>query len=156
MDSSMDSFNRPVTSSIYVVVLRKDVPSPLAPESDEEGQGKMETGKTEASKTDAAKAETTKTDGQEKEKPKPPEPLKVDFEKISQRILALPIPARNYSEIIPGKEGVLFLLEGPPVEPLNGPNTLTASRFDLKSRKTEKLLENILSLHVSSNGEKLL
>src|SRR2546429_3161786 len=119
MDSSMDSFNRPVTSNIYVAVLRKDVPSPLAPESDEEGQGKVETGKTESSKTDTAKAETAKTDGQEREKPKPPEPVKVDFEKIGQRILALPIPARNYLEIIPGKEGVLFLLEGPLVDPLN-------------------------------------
>src|SRR5947208_4807689 len=84
MDSSMDSFNRPVTSNIYVAVLRKDVPSPLAPESDEEGQGKVETGKTEASKTDTAKAETAKTDGQEREKPKPPEPVKVDFEKRSE------------------------------------------------------------------------
>src|SRR2546429_388264 len=129
---------------------------PISPESDEEGQGKMETGKTEASKTDTAKAETAKTDGQEREKPKPPEPVKVDFEKIGQRILALPIPARNYLEIIPGKEGVLFLLEGPLVDPLNGPSTLTASRFDLKSRNTDKLLENIRSLHVSSNGEKLL
>lgn len=156
MDSSMDSFNRPVTSSIYVVVLRKDLPSPLAPESDEEDQGKAEAGKTGAAKTDTAKADAAKTEGQEKEKPKPPEPVRVDFEKIGQRILALPIPARNYSEIIPGKEGVLLLLEGPLVEPLNGPGTLTASRFDLKSRKTDKLLENIRSLYLSSNGEKLL
>jgi tricorn protease len=151
MDSSMDSFNRPVTSSTYVVVLRKDLPSPLAPESDEEGQTKAETGKTENPKADA-----TKTEGQEKEKARPPEPVKVDLEKINQRILGLPVPARNYSEIIPGKEGVLFLLEGPLVEPLNGPSTLTASRFDLKTRKTDKLLENIRSLYVSANGEKLL
>lgn len=156
MDSSMDSFDRPVTSSIYVVVLRKDLPSPLAPESDEEDQGKAETGKTGAAKADTAKTEAARTEGQEKEKPKPPEPVRVDFEKIGQRILALPIPARNYSEIIPGKEGVLFLLEGPLVEPLNGSGALTASRFDLKSRKTDKLLENIRSLSVSSNGEKLL
>ena len=161
MDSSMDSFNRPVTSSIYIVVLRKDLPSPLAPESDEEGQGKPETGKpeaakTEAAKTDTAKADAVKTTSQDKEKPKPPEPVKVDFEKIGQRILALPVPARNYSQIIPGKEGVLFLVEGPLVEPLNGPSTLAASRFDLKSRKTEKLLENIRSLYVSADGEKLL
>jgi tricorn protease len=156
MDSSMDSFNRPVTSSIYIVVLRKDLPSPLAPESDEEGQGKPETGKPEAAKTDTAKADAVKTTSQDKEKPKPPEPVKVDFEKIGQRILALPVPARNYSQIIPGKEGVLFLVEGPLVEPLNGPSTLATSRFDLKSRKTEKLLENIRSLYVSADGEKLL
>jgi len=146
MDSSMDSFNRPVTSSVYIVVLRKDLPSPLAPQSDEEGQAKPEAGRTEAAKPE----------GQEKEKPKPPEPVKVDFEQIGQRILALPVPARNYSEITPGKEGVLFLVEGTLIEPLNGPSTLTASRFDLKSRKIDKLLENIRSLHVSANGEKLL
>src|SRR5262249_13983438 len=32
----MSSINRPVTRSVYVAVLRKDLPSPLAPESDEE------------------------------------------------------------------------------------------------------------------------
>ncbi len=38
LDTSMLSFSRPVTTSVYMVVLRKDLPSPLAPESDEEGQ----------------------------------------------------------------------------------------------------------------------
>ena len=33
----MTSMARPVTSSVYAVVLRKDLPSPVAPESDEEG-----------------------------------------------------------------------------------------------------------------------
>src|SRR5258708_21580174 len=32
----LSSFNRPVTRSAYLMVLRKDQPSPLAPESDEE------------------------------------------------------------------------------------------------------------------------
>lgn len=146
MDSSMDSFDRPVTSSIYVVVLRKDLPSPLTPLSDEEGQ----------EKADGAKPDANKTAGPAKEKEKPPVVVKVDFEKISQRILALPIPARNYTELLPGKDGVLFYLEGPLVDPLNGPSTLTAHRFDLKTRKTDRLLENILAFHVSADGEKLL
>jgi tricorn protease len=153
MDSSMDSFSRVVTSSIYIVVLRKDLPSPLAPESDEEGQAKSETVKTEGAKPEAAKNDTPE---KEKEKSKASEPVKVDFEKISQRILALPVPPRNYSGIIPGKEGVLFILEGPTVEPLNGPSTMTASRFELKTRKTDKLLDNLQAFHVSANGEKLL
>ncbi len=39
----MSSMDRPVTRSVYVVVLRKDSPSPLAPESDEEkGRGSEE------------------------------------------------------------------------------------------------------------------
>ena len=102
-DTSMLSYDRPVTSNVYVVVLRKDLPSPLAPLSDEEGEAK----------TDAAKTDAAKTGGAEKEKEKPPAVVKVDFEKIGQRILAMPIPARNYTELKTGKEGVLFLVEGP-------------------------------------------
>ena len=156
MDSSMDSFNRPVTSSVYIVVLRKDLPSPLAPLSDEEGEVKTEAAKTDAAKSDSAKPDSAKAGDKEKEKEKPPAPVKVDFERIGQRILAMPIPARNYTELKPGKEGVLFVVEGPLVEPLNGPRALTVHRFELKTRKTDKLFENVLAFHVSADGEKLL
>ncbi len=139
MDDSMLSMNRPVTSSAYVVVLRKDLPSPLAPESDDEQEAKPE----------AAKTENPPKAG-------PPPEVKVDFEKISQRILGLPIPARNYSELKSGKEGVLYLLEEPLVEPLNGPSTLTVQRFSLKTRKTDKLLDNMLAFYISASGEKML
>ena len=44
-DTSMLSYDRPVTSNVYVVVLRKDLPSPLAPLSDEEGETKNGRGK---------------------------------------------------------------------------------------------------------------
>lgn len=151
-DGSMDSFDRPVTSSVYIVVLRRDLPSPLTPLSDEEGQEKSG-----GAKTDAAKGDAAKTGGSDKGKEKTaPEPVQVDFERINQRILALPTPARNYTELIPGKEGALFIVEGPIVDPLNGPATLTASRFELKTRKMDKLVENILAFHVSADGEKLL
>ncbi len=61
--------------SIYVVVLRKGLPSPLVRESDEEKPG----------------AEKPKADDK---KPEPKaEPVVIDFDGIDQRILALPIPA---------------------------------------------------------------
>ena len=144
LDASMHSYDRPVTSSAYIAVLRKDLPSPLAPESDEEQE---------------VKPESPKTESQGKENPpkdNQPPAVKVDFEKIGQRILGLPIPARNYSELKPGKEGVLYMVEGPLAEPLNGPSTLTVQRFDLKTRKTDKLLENVLAFYISANGEKML
>ena len=82
--------------------------------------------------------------------------VKVDFEKISQRTLALPVPPRNYLELAPGKEGVLLLTEGPAVESASGANILTAQRFDLKTRKTDKLIEGVLAFYISANGEKML
>jgi tricorn protease len=153
----MSSLNRPVTRSVYVMVLKKDLPSPLAPESDEE---KPEEKKTESSKETTGKDQAADKDKQnDKEKPKEPVKVDIDFENISQRILALPIPARNYQGLMAGKTGVLFLVEGPPVDPIDfdeaGP-TLTLHKFDLKTRKTEKILEGISSFNLSFNGEKML
>lgn len=139
LDGSMLSLSRPVTSHAYVVVLQKTLPSPLAPESDEE----------------EAKSAAAKKDDKPKENPAPLE-VKVDFEKISQRILALPMAGRNYTELQAGKEGVLFAVEGPAVEPLSGTSAYTAYRFELKTRKTDKLVDNILAFYVSANGEKML
>lgn len=141
LDSSMLSYDRPITTSVYMVVLRKDLPSPLAPESDEEG----------------VKPETPKPDSEAKDKEKAAAPdVKIDFEKISQRILGMPIPARNYTEIQPGKEGTIFVVAGPSVEPLRGRSFYTAYRFDLKSRKADRIVENVIAFHLSANGEKML
>jgi tricorn protease len=155
----MSGLNRPVTRSVYVMVLKKDLPSPLAPESDEEkpDEKKPESGKT-AGKDEAAVNKDTDRD-KEKEKPKEPVKVEIDFENISQRILALPIPARNYQGLSAGKTGVVFLVEGPPVDPIDfdeGGPTLTLHKFELKTRKTEKILEGIGAFNLSFDGEKML
>jgi len=144
MDDSMLSMDRRVTSSVYITVLRKELPSPLAPESDEEQEVKPESPKTETQGKESPPKETQ------------PAAVKVDFEKINQRILALPIPARNYAELKPGKEGVLYLMEAPLVEPMDGPSTLTVQRFVLKTRKADKVLDNVQDFYISANGEKML
>lgn len=146
----MSSYDRPVSRSVYVVVLRKDLPSPLAPESDEE-KG-----------PEAAAAERQKEQEKEKAKPKEPEPVRIDFDGIGQRILALPIPARNYSRLVAGRTGVLFLLETPrtPVAAgaaaLPGPPTMVLHKFELKTRKTDKVDDGIQAFELSHNGEKML
>jgi len=143
----MTSIDRPVTRSVYVAVLRKDLPSPIAPESDDE--------KAEEKKED--KSGQAAEPGKDKEKEKK-EPVKVsiDFENLSQRILALPIPERNYQGLTAGKEGILYLVEGPLLESGDGPAKLMVQRFDLKTRKTEKVLDGIQDFVLSENGEKML
>jgi tricorn protease len=147
----MSSIQRPVTRSVYVTVLAKDVSSPLAPESDEEKASAPADAK---KPTDAKTPEDTKKpeDAAKKETP-----VHIDLENISQRILALPIPARNYTSLWAGKTGVLFLVEAPMVSSLTGPGEgLTLHQFDLKTRKTEKIRENITLFILSANGEKML
>jgi tricorn protease len=141
----MSSYNRLVSRSVYVVVLKKDLPSPLAPESDEE---KVQEAKPEEKKDAAAKPE-------EKPKPKDAVTVAIDFDNISQRILALPIPARAYASLNAGKTGILFLLEGQPLTgfPFQG---FTLHKFELEKRKVDKVLDNVMAFDLSFNGEKML
>jgi tricorn protease len=137
----MSSFPHQTTRSVYAVVLKKDDPSPLAPESDEE---KPQDQKPEPPKGPPAK----------------PEPVKVtiDFERITQRIVALPIPARNFAGLVTGRANTVFLLENVPV---SGTATTpqfgaTVHRFDVDKRKAEKILDGVTAFDVSANGEKML
>lgn len=142
--SGMSILNRPVTRSVYVVVLSKDDPSPLAPESDDE---KAKEAEKEKDKKDAAKT---------------PPAVKVDAEDLDQRTLALPVPPRNYVGLLAGKAGTFFLLEGPAIAGMDEVPVNTAippatiHRFDLAKRKAEKLAEGAVHVAVSDNGEKLL
>jgi tricorn protease len=168
----MSSNNRRITRSIYVVVLAKDQASPLAPESDEEkakDEKKDDKDKAKDSSKDAkdkskdAKDKDKSTDvdkDKEKDKDKKEEPVvvKIDFDSISQRILALPIPARNYVNLAAGKTGVLFISEGPMVVTEDDQENLkqTLQKWDLEKRKLDKFLDEVNDYAVSFNGEKVL
>ena len=186
--SSMAAFKVPVTRSGYVIVLGKDLKSPLAPQSDEE---KMDAGKSataekqktppeveecsadaqskgdEASRESAGKnsdrgrdkdKDKDKDSAAKKEDSKSKEPplVRIDFDNIDQRILALPFPTRNYGGMIAGKTHILFLLEGPAVDDGAGNGGQIVHKFELCTRKTDKLLDNIGNFFVSANGEKAL
>ena len=71
----------------------------------------------------------------EKEKKDPPK-VHVDLENIDQRILALPIPNRNYADMIAGKANTLYLLEAEAVNmPRRGPPPgKVLHKFDLTKR----------------------
>jgi tricorn protease len=167
--SSMGAYKVPVTRSAYVVVLQKDRKSPLAPQSDEEkvasdkypadtddcnpeSEGKPG-GEATAQKKD--EKQTGKKDEKDTKENRETPGVKIDFENISQRILALPIPARNYDQLLAGKTHVLYLLEGPIVND-GGPIGRIVHKFDVCTRKTDKLLDNIGGFVISSNGEKAL
>jgi tricorn protease len=181
--SSMGAFKVPVTRSAYVIVLRKELKSPLAPQSDEEkvapppgsadkspsanappaaaeideckpegeAQAGGEPSADKAAKGGEKSAEEKKGEKGTKEVPE----VKIDFENISQRILALPIPARNYDRLLAGKTHILYLAEGPAVND-GSANGRIVHKFDVCTRKTDKLLDNIGDFIISSNGEKAL
>ena len=170
LDMSSDA--HPITRSVYVTVLSKEEKSPLAPESDEEkpkDEKKAEekdkdqqndSGKKSAkdkSKSDEKSADDKAAGDKDKDKEKPVV-VKIDFDGISQRILSLPIPAKNYVNMLGGKSGILFLAEGPMVitEENQGNPNLTLQKFDLSKRKVDKWVEDISDFTISQEGEKIL
>jgi len=151
----MTSLRRPVTRSVYVAVLKKDQPSPLAPESDEEKAKEAE----KADKDKKPGADKDKDVDKEKSKEEKPVVVEIDAEDISQRILALPIPAGNYYGLAAGKAGVIYLAEGPQVDPIDyedGGPAMKIHKFDFKTRKTDQILDGVTRFDLSFNGEKML
>ncbi len=153
----MSSIAHPVTSSIYVAVLRKDLPSPIAPESDEEKAANDQKDADKSKEADKSK-DDQKDKGKEAkdQKDKTPPEVRIDFENIGQRILAVPVPDKNYFAVDAGKEGVLYLEERPIVELHEGPPQLIVSRFDFKKRKVEPIVQGATVFKLSDNGEKIL
>jgi tricorn protease len=154
----MSGYPHRPTRSIYVAVLKKTDPSPLAPESDEEKVAEEKPSEKKEGESGGAGEGEKKADmaqppaGAPKpaDKKEPPK-VTIDFDNISQRILALPPPNRNYVGLAPGKANTLFILEFP-----DGAQGLTLHKFDLEKRKLDKALENLHDFKLSANGEKIL
>jgi tricorn protease len=146
----MSAMNRPVSRSAYLVVLPQDQLSPLAPESDEE---KAEDS---AKKEQDKPATKDRASEDKKNKAEKPAPVRIDAAGIDQRILALPVPAHNYVELLAGKAGTMFLVEAPVLRSFDGPPQFTLHKFDLQKRKAEKVLDGVREIHLSHSGEKVL
>jgi tricorn protease len=132
----MSSLDRPVRRAIYLVVLNASDPSPLLPETGDE--------------------------------PKPPEPgapqpkpdpnakpvVRIDVTGISQRVLAVNIPAGDYSNLTSGAAGTFYYTE-PFVA--GTPGTLRLQRYQLRERAAAPFLEgSIRAYSISADKKKLL
>ncbi len=149
----MSSDEHPVTSSVYLVVLPDNIESPLKPESDEEGQARPPAeGAGRGGRGGSGSGATTPAPET------PPKPVRIDFDRIQQRIVALPLPPRNYQSLTAGRAGILFLLEPSASGDVRGGfgGGAAVTRFDLKTRKSEKLADNVALFDLSANGDKML
>lgn len=144
----MSSIERPLRRSVYLMVLKKGEPSPLLPESDEEkGDQKDET------KKDSTTAKTNnKKKGDKKIEPeKPKVPVQIDLDGISQRILSLNMPPREYVALASGGEGEIFVAEDVPNQ-----EGETLHKYTLKERKSDLFLTSVNYYSFSADRKKLL
>jgi tricorn protease len=171
-ESDMTGIAHPVTYSIYAVVLNKNLASPVAPKSDDENADddkKTDESLSEdvstvfetdqgISKQNTASKKTTdsaKKDKKQKESESSTNVV-IDFKNIGQRIVSLPIPARNYTDLTAGKDGILYVMEGPRVVNAEGETSFNLYRFNLEKQDTDEILSGIRSFALSANGEKML
>jgi tricorn protease len=123
------------TSSLYLVVLRRDLPSPLAKESDEEKGVQKE----DKPRETAAPS---------------PAPVTIDFDGIQFRILDLPVPGGEYSNLQAGAAGQVFYLKAiAGGTPGAGPEL---HRYDLTKRKEDNLIGGITGYQISADTKKII
>lgn len=163
---AMSNNDMRLTNRIYVAVLDSKTPNPLARESDEEVPAEEKAGeakpgsdlppsgqpedresptadgdaKLAAAGTSGEKQaqEAGKPAGEEAGKaarPAVPE-VRIDFEGLDQRILALPLPAELYSSLAAGPDGGLLVIQ----QDAAGKRSLVS--FNWKDRKPNVLLES--------------
>ncbi|MFW6202465.1 MAG: S41 family peptidase, partial [Gemmatimonadota bacterium] len=151
----MTSYDRPVTRGVYVAVLSADEPSPLLPRSDEEGPGAgAGAGGEEASAEGRGDPGGDGGSGEGEEVV-----VRIDFEGLDQRILALDVPERDYTQILAGPAGTIFYAERPAGAsggPFGDGGGQTLHRYTFEEREARPFLEGVADAVVSHDRQKLL
>ena len=148
LGNDIQSGVRTTSHNVYVVVLSKSDPSPFAPESDEEKPAESprpEGAKPDAPRPDQAKPGDTRV-----------AEVKIDWDKINQRILSMPLPARRYVQLQTGRPGTLFAIEGVSQGTPGAAAGNTVHRYDLRQRRTDVVASGVRFFEISANGEKTL
>lgn len=135
----------------YIINLQKDDSSPFKPKSDEEKAIKEEDETKDSSKK-AKKKSSKKSDKDAKaDKPKEEKEVKIDFEGIDRRTMALSLPSRNYGFIIAGESGTAFIAERKP-----NTRSYTLQKYSLKEQEAKEFTSGVRSVSVSADGKKML
>jgi tricorn protease len=162
--ADVSSITRRSTYGAYVMVLSAKDSTPYLPESDEEGVSgaKPPTPLVPGTPIDTAKAtprlrneppaatRAASPDSAAKGSSAVPA-VSIDFDRIDRRILALPVPTRDYTKLVAGPSGVVFIAERVPNQP-----GATLHRFSLSKRKAEVFATSAQLASASGDGKRLL
>ncbi len=169
----MTTQERPVRRGIYAAVLAAGGETPLPLESDDEpavAENELDAGGGGAGAAQGKEAKGKKTkekeEGDAGDEPgaeeKAPAPTRIDLDGLAGRIVALPVPERDYDTLAVAAGGDLFYVERRPPgvseEPPGGEGQAvhTLLRFDLEKRHQETFLDGVAGFAMSRDGKKLL
>jgi tricorn protease len=139
------------TTEIFALALRKDVPPPFPPRSDE-----VEPDTAAANGAATAPAAGRHAAADSGRASHGPEPIAIDFDGLADRIAPVPIPADNYSGLTAVK-GNLLVVRQPAFYDGRAPDGHAALVvFNLEERKATTLAEDIRGYALSPDGSKVL
>ena len=165
--ADLGSLTRTSTSGVYVALLRADEPTPFQPESDEEaaariigappgaprpgtpGPGVPAGDSARRPRASAAASDTAPRAPSDTARSRTD--VRIDFERFDRRILALPMPTRDYAGLVAGPAGTVFVTENV----RNQPGT-TLHRWDMAKRKSDVFATGVARVTTSGDGKKLL
>ncbi len=134
-----DRFN-----GIFALALRKDVDNIFVAKSDEA----PETG-------ESAEAKTEEKDEKSEEK-KAEERKKIDFDGLESRVVRLPIPSENYSDLSCAGDFLFFVQEPEEFYGRDRNGAPALKSFDLKKLELNTFFEDFSGYSLSADGKKLL
>jgi len=137
----MSSLDRPVRRAIYLAVLSAAEPSPLLPETDDEPQPMPSPETRETPKPAATPAATPAA-----------MTVRIDPAGIGQRIIAVNVPAGDYSNLLAGPAETFFYTEPTAARA----RSLRLQRYQFKVRKAAPFMEAVSGYSVSADRKKLL
>lgn len=135
--------------SAYVINLLKEDKSPFEPRSDEEEAKKDEDKKDKEDDKEKKDKKDKKKKSDKDEEAKEDEGIKIDFNGIESRIIAMPMPKKSYQYMLAGPEGTVFISE-------SAPKGNIIKKFTLKDRKAKEFVSGARSVSISADGKQML
>ena len=137
----MSGYDVVTTRSVYMAVLSDETDSPFLPESDMEKETGDETGDEKGKKNKKNKKEEDQDDIK----------VVIDPEGIADRIIAIDMPDKNYTGLLPAPGNSVFIMEIP-----EGQRTRTLHKYDIEKQESVKFIEKVSGGTISPDRKKIL
>ncbi len=145
------SFATTRTTGIFALALRKDVPDPFPPKSDEVA---LDSAAGEAAGAKSAAKEKGR-DGGSGASASPPE-VRIEFDGLADRVARVPVDADNYRGLVAVKGKLVYVKSGPPFYGRDSGVKPELVVFDMEERKPTTLVEGAGGYTISADGSKVL
>jgi tricorn protease len=143
-------------AGIYVATLKRDAPSPFAPQSDEGAGSPPEQGKGRDNDSTATGEESSVATKGKPAAARPKQPVQIDLDGLMDRAVPLPVQPAEINQIDVREDKVFYMTA--PSQMIEG--TLPGERtqlhvFDMKERKDAVIVEGINTYSLSADGKKV-